>query len=130
VAPSPRIAGSQDKAHPYSFIQARSRLAPQWQRAAQAIEALPQLACPGGKAALEVTLHPSYLAKSYYPSNLIRKLGLFHLGSRAVHIIPSKVLAARAAETGKAQPAPVLYLAGSAKGLARLIPRIAAIRKW
>ena len=109
--------GMGEKAHPYSFLKARQRLAPQWQSAAKAIEALPALACPGGEAALEVTLHPSYLAKTYYPAGLIRELGLRHLGSRAVHIIPEKVVAARAEESGKAQPAPVLYLAGAADGL-------------
>lgn len=109
--------GMGDKAHPYSFPEARRRLAPHWKSAAKAIRELPDLACPGGEAALEVTLHPSYLAKSYYPTGLIRELGLRHLGSRAVHIIPQKVVAARAEESGKAQPAPVLYLAGAADEL-------------
>lgn len=115
IARPPR--GMGDKAHPYSFSEARRRLAPQWTKAAASIDALPKLALPCGQAALEVTLHPSYLAKSYYPSNLIRELGLLHLGSRAVHIVPNKVVAARAEESGKAQPAPVLFLAGSANAL-------------
>jgi len=106
-----------DKAHPYSFIEARRRLSPQWKSTARAIEFLPDLACPGGEAALEVTLHPSYLAKVYYPAGLMRELGLRHLGSRAVHIVPTKVVASRAEESGKAQPAPVLYLAGNADRL-------------
>ena len=75
------------------------------------------MACPGGEAALEITLHPSYLAKTYYPGELMRALGLYHLGSRAVHIIPDKVIASKAEESGKAQPAPVLYLAGDAERL-------------
>ena len=115
IARPPR--GMGDKAHPYSFAEARRRLAPQWKETAAAIEALPDLALPSGQAVLEVTLHPSYLAKSYYPANLIRELGLLHLGSRAVHIVPNKVVAARAEESGKAQPAPVLFLAGSADAL-------------
>lgn len=115
IARPPR--GMGDKAHPYSFSEARRRLAPQWQSAGAVIEALPDLALPCGQAALEVTLHPSYLAKSYYPANLIRELGLSHLGSRATHIIPNKVVAARAEESGKAQPAPVLFLAGAADAL-------------
>lgn len=109
--------GMGDKAHPYSFVEARRRLAPQWKATAKEIESLPDLACPGGEATLEVTLHPSYLAKSYYPSELIRELGLQHLGNRAFHIVPEKVIAARAEESGKAQPAPVLYLAGNAERL-------------
>ncbi len=115
IARPPR--GMGDKAHPYSFAEARRRLAPMWRSAAAAIDELPNLALPCGQAALEVTLHPSYLAKSYYPANLIRELGLSHLGSRAVHIVPNKVVAARAEESGKAQPAPVLFLAGSADSL-------------
>jgi hypothetical protein len=111
--------GMGDKAHPYSFSEARQKLAPQWKSTAKAIASLPELACPGGEAALEVTLHPSYLAKSYYPGELIRELGMHHLGSRAVHIVPDKVVAARAEESGKAQPAPVLYLAGNADRLVR-----------
>lgn len=110
--------GNGDKAHPYTFEQARRRLEQQWISTADAIESLPELACPGGQAAVEVTLHPSYLAKSYYPSHLIRELGLHHLGSRATHIVPDKVVATRTEESGKAQPAPVLYLAGDAKRLA------------
>lgn len=117
IARPPR--GMGDKAHPYSFIEARKRLEQQWKSTAQAINALPRLACPNGEAALEVTLHPSYLAKSYYPGELIRELGLHHLGSRAVHITPTKVVAARAEGSGKAQPAPVLYLAGDAEKLVR-----------
>ena len=119
--------GMGDKAHPYSFNEARRRLAPQWKSTAKAIESLPDLACPGGEAALEVTLHPSYLAKSYYPGELIRELGLHHLGSRAVHIVPHKVVAARAEESGKAQPAPVLYLAGNAD---RLVKFSIAAAQW
>jgi len=115
IARPPR--GMGDKAHPYSFSEAQRRLAPQWQASAAAIKALPELALPFGQAALEVTLHPSYLAKTYYPANLIRALGLSHLGSRAVHLIPSKVVTARAEESGKAQPAPVLYLSGDADAL-------------
>lgn len=115
IARPPR--GMGDKAHPYSFTEARRRLAPQWTKSAAAIEALPKLALPCGQAALEVTLHPSYLAKTYYPANLIRELGLSHLGSRAVHVVPAKVVTVRAEESGKAQPAPVLFLAGAADAL-------------
>jgi hypothetical protein len=109
--------GMGDKAHPYSFNEARGRLAGQWRSTAGAIASLPNLARPEGEAAIELTLHPSYLAKSYYPDALLQALGLRHLGSRAVHVAPDKVVAARAEASGKAQPAPVLYLAGDADRL-------------
>ena len=121
IARPPR--GMGDKAHSYSFFEARRRLAPQWTKTATEIKALPELALPLGQAALEITLHPSYLAKSYYPANLIRELGLWHLGSRAAHIIPNKVVAARAEESGKAQPAPVLFLAGVSRRARRIRPK-------
>lgn len=104
--------GSGDKAHPYSFIEARKRLTPQWTAARNHLHQLPELACPDGQATLEVMLHPSYLAKSYYPAHFVKALGLRHLGSRAVHLVPQKVVGKRAEDSGKAQPAPVLYLSG------------------
>lgn len=125
IARPPR--GMGDKAHPYEFYEARQRLAPQWQSAARDIKALPALACPGGEAVLEVTLHPSYLAKSYYPAHLMRELSLRHLGSRATHVIPDKVVSARAKELASAQPAPVLYVGGDAD---RLTSFAAEIETW
>lgn len=116
IARPPR--GSGDKAHPYDFFDARRRLVDQGLAAAEHIEALPELATPGGEAVLELTLHPSYLAKSFYPAALVRELDLRHLGSRAVHIVPQKVVSKRAIEQEKAAPAPVLYFGGDAERLA------------
>lgn len=125
IARAPR--GSGDKSHPYSFSEARRRLAGKWKETGATLRGLPDLACPGGDAAIELTLHPSYLAKSYYPGFLIRELGLLHLGSRATHIVPDKVVSSRAEERGQAQPAPVLYLGGS---LNRIVDFGAAISDW
>ena len=111
--------GMGEKAHPYEFEEARRRLAGQWRAAAGELTELPALARPDGQAVIEVTLHPSYLAKSYYPSALMRELDLRHLGSRAVHIVPDKIVSSRAIEQGKAQPAPVLYLGGDGARLAQ-----------
>lgn len=116
IARSPR--GMGDKAHPYDFLEARTRLAPQWRSAASDLESLPVLARPGGEAVIQLTLHPSYLAKSYYPAHLMRELSLKHLGSRATHIIPDKVVSKLAKEQGSLQPAPVLYVGGRVDRLA------------
>jgi hypothetical protein len=125
IARPPR--GMGDKAHPYDFTQARARLFPQFKSAGRAISNLPDLACPDGQAVLQVTLHPSYLAKSYYPSSFMRELNLKHLGSRAAHIKPEKVVSKRAQEADKAQPAPVLFLAGDAE---RLIKFSSRVQEW
>jgi hypothetical protein len=66
-----------------------------------------------------MTLHPTYLAKSYYPGTLIEELKLRHLGSRAVHIRPRKSATKKAVEDPRAQPAPLFYLAGSVDRISR-----------
>lgn len=101
--------GFGDKAHPYTFAEAIERLSPQLREVERGLGVLSDLACPGDDAVIGVTLHPAYLAKSYYPAHLIDELRLRHLGSRAVHIVPSKVAAG---EAERPQPAPLIYLSG------------------
>ncbi|MAN78376.1 MAG: peptidase S8 and S53, subtilisin, kexin, sedolisin [Rhizobiales bacterium] len=111
--------GFGDKAHPYTFNEAVQRLAPQLAEVRSGLAALTELACPGGDTVVGVTLHPTYLAKSYYPSNLIDELKLQHLGSRAVHITPSKVVTNKSANDPRPQPAPLIYLGGRRERLLR-----------
>jgi hypothetical protein len=102
-----------EKAHPYTFAEAKRNLVRQWMSVATGLQNLPELACPGGQTVVAMTLHPSYLAKSYYPKELIQELGLRHLGSRAVYLTqPSSNN-----KTERGQPAPMLYLAGSTDDL-------------
>ncbi|MCC0808820.1 S8 family peptidase [Methylobacterium sp. W2] len=115
IARPPR--GSGEKTHPYSFAEARELLAPQWQMTGERMRSLPALACPEDQAVVEITLHPTYLAKSYYPNNLVRDLNLRHVGSKAVHIEPHKRATLRAAEDGRAQPAPRIFLAGHRRSI-------------
>lgn len=109
--------GMGEKEHPYNFFEARELLAPQWAATGQSMRALPVLACPEDQAVVEITLHPTYLAKSYYPNNLVRDLNLRHIGSKAVHIEPQKRATIRAAEDGRPQPAPKIFLAGNRQSL-------------
>src|SRR3546814_21104917 len=90
IARPPR--GMGDKAHPYSFAEARRRLAPQWAETADGLAALPALACPAGEAALELTLHPSYLAKSYYPAKSFLELELIHLRTPPAQLVPQQLV--------------------------------------
>ena len=115
--------GSGDKAHPYTFAEARSRLAQQWATTSTAIGALPDLAKPDGQSVIAMTLHPSYLAKSYYPDNLLKALDLRHLGSRADHIRPSRLATKSSQDDERPLPAPLLYLSGSAAAIARFAER-------
>jgi hypothetical protein len=110
VHPIDLASGGGEKAHPYSLEEALSQVSPQLSRTAQAIEELPNLATPNGEAVISITLHPSYLAKSYHPSRLLRELGLRQVGSRENRVRPRQW-------TQKAQPdeplvAPELFVAG------------------
>lgn len=104
--------GFGEKAHPYTFSEAVERLVPQLESVRDELKDLPILACPSGEAVVGMTLHPTYLAKSYYPAHLIAELKLRHLGSRAVHIKPDRTTSERTADDHRSQPAPLLYLAG------------------
>ena len=121
----PRSSG--DKAHPYSFDEARELLAPQWQATGERMRSLPALACPDDQTVVEITLHPTYLAKSYYPGSLIHDLKLRHVGSKAVHIDPVRRATNTAVEDGRPQPAPKIFLAGDRGALERFS---AAVDTW
>ena len=95
------------------------------------------MACPEGDAVINMTLHPSYLAKSYYPSVLIHELGLRSVGSRAVHLIPEKITGAQGKPGREPRPFPALqlFLAGSldrlgawADGVSEWMPRDEALQ--
>nr|WP_316629694.1 S8 family peptidase [uncultured Brevundimonas sp.] len=109
--------GMGEKAHPYSFERAIERLTPQAASANAKLVALPDSAKPAGEAVIGLTLHPSYLAKSYYPSDLLRAVGLRHMGSRAVHIRPDKLVTQKSMEDERPMLAPLIYVAGDAERL-------------
>jgi len=83
------VAGAPKK-HPYTFAEARQRLAPKVKDTAKALDELPNDVCPRDQAVVLVTLHPTYLAKSYYPAELLKTYGLETIGSRAREVSPDK----------------------------------------
>lgn len=86
--PSP--SGGAPKRHPYSFGEAQKRLSPKVKLAARELAGLPEKACPGDQSVALVTLHPTYLAKTYYPADLLKTYGLDTVGSRAREVSPEK----------------------------------------
>ena len=77
-----------EKNHPYTLAQAQRALLPQIDATNQAFEDLPKQACPGDLAVAIVTLHPAYLAKSYFPRHLLQAANLESVGSRTTRIRP------------------------------------------
>ncbi|RJF85288.1 peptidase S8 and S53, subtilisin, kexin, sedolisin [Azospirillum cavernae] len=81
--------GNPDKQAPYTFFQAQSRLTPMLSAAVRSLDALPEKACPHDHAVMRMTLHPEYIAKSYFPGKLLTAVGLRAVGSRPRRILPA-----------------------------------------
>lgn len=69
------------KSHPYTVEQAQERLAPQLARTVEAMNSS-ELVAPDGVHVARFALHPAYIAKSYFPAQLLRLTGLEAVGSR------------------------------------------------
>jgi hypothetical protein len=74
----------------YTFGEAQARLAPRIRGMATEVMGLPAAACPHNESVAAVTIHPSYLAKSYFPRGLFETIGLKAVGSRPLQILPEK----------------------------------------
>lgn len=82
--------GGSEKHPPYTFGEARARLTPMVSRAVKAIDALPPEACPQDNAVVAITLNPEYIAKSFFPMELLDAVGLQSVGSRPKRVTPEK----------------------------------------
>ncbi len=106
IAPPSR---EMKKREPYGFNEARDRLVPMVHSVSEALDSLPERACPRDEAVAVLTLHPEYLAKSFYPGSLLRGVGLEAVGSRPRRVKPEKWT-----KKGKPEPAETteLFIAG------------------
>lgn len=95
-----------NKQNPYSFLEAKRRLAPKLSSLTEAVDSLPSAACPHDEAVGVITLHPAYLAKSYFPAALFQAVGLAPIGSRTQQIVPDK--GAKASKRKAAANTPLL----------------------
>lgn len=107
-----------DKKHPYTLAEAKATLIPQLEAANAVFSELPDDACPDDQAVARITLHPAYIAKSYFPRVLLQQAGLVSVGSRNRRIRPRKVVAKTApAEADTTE----LFVAGTRSALRRLV---------
>lgn len=83
-------SGSGPKAHPYSFAEARAKLVSDLKNVIGEIDSKQLNQCANGEIVVKFIQHPSYLAKSYYPSQLFKKFGIKDVGSRSVKVKPRK----------------------------------------
>ncbi|MCY4184986.1 MAG: S8 family peptidase [Rhodobacteraceae bacterium] len=85
-----RNLGGGPKYHPYTIDEAHRRLTKMANKAVNKIDQLPKEACPKDKAVISITLHPEYIAKSYFPNKLLQNIGVDVVGSRPRKIKPQK----------------------------------------
>lgn len=78
------------KAEVYTLAEARFRLTPQFSAAASNLDHLPAEACPRDFAVARLTLNPAFIAKSYFPTGLLRAVGLESVGSQTVRLTPER----------------------------------------
>ena len=79
-----------EKAHPYTLAEVRDVLAPRAVAVSEHLTSLPDLACPAGSAVALLTLHPTYLGRSYFPEELLLEMNAEAVGSRARELAPRK----------------------------------------
>lgn len=80
----------QEKAHPYNLDDAVERLTPQLRNTVAQLAELPPTTKPDGHTVALFTLHPAYLAKSYFPSRIMSEYGFVVVGSRGAVVKPTK----------------------------------------
>ena len=83
-------SGGGPKEAPYTFGEARKRLTPMVAEASSNLDDLPADACPRDEAVISLTMNPEFIAKSYYPIELIRDVGIKVIGSRHRKTTPEK----------------------------------------
>lgn len=102
--------GMEPKQLPYEPEVARQRMLPQIRGISQALDDLPDGACPNDQAVAVLALHPQFLAKSYFPTALLAAAGLRAIGSRSKTLTPDRWT--RKSEP-VATPTTELFVAGS-----------------
>ncbi|MDN3612621.1 hypothetical protein QWZ16_23785 [Vibrio ostreicida] len=83
-------SGGGEKKHPYSFSEARDRLVKNLSSVIEDIDLKPDVQCANGEVVIKFLQHPSYLAKSYYPTKLFNRYDIKDVGSKSLRIKPQK----------------------------------------
>lgn len=111
-----------DEPRPYPYSVSSRRVSKRVSDTLKVAEKLPKDATPDDEIVTAVTLHPSFLAKSYYPTSLLKDYSLKSLGSKEVFVKPE------AAVNKEQQQRPVstsvYYLAGKKTSFERLLSDI------
>lgn len=74
----------------YSAYEIKTRLLPQIEKLIEDSSSLTNELCPKDLTVGAVTLHPSFIAKTAFPTKFLRSLGGLNLGSKSTRVVPDK----------------------------------------
>jgi len=104
------------KPNPYTLQQQRQILHPALQSLTQLATSADLRCAPRGEICGKITLHPQFLAKSYFPQLLLRQSGLRLIGSRSALVRPRAMVRGTAIQAGASA---TLIVAGTSQGFTR-----------
>jgi hypothetical protein len=116
-------SGGGAKNPPYNFEAARARIATRMAAVASALRQLPPDAAPGGQVVAVMTMHPRYVAKSDFPTELLSTLGLRAIGSRSRTVKPEAWGIQKHPESALTED---IFVAGSKDGFANWAKEVSA----
>ncbi|CAM3304958.1 MULTISPECIES: S8 family peptidase [Yersinia] len=111
-----------DEPRPYPYSVSSRRVSKKVSETLKVAEKLPKEATPDDEIVTAVTLHPSFLAKSYYPTSLLKDYSLKSLGSKEVFVKPQS--AVNKEQEQRPVSTSVYYLAGKKTSFERLLSDI------
>lgn len=82
--------GGGPPAYPYTILDAQQRLTPMAESLYSAVNKLPANAKPAGRAIAAITMHPQFVARSYFPNRILQTFNAKVVGSRRVSITPDR----------------------------------------
>ncbi|ENN6804355.1 S8 family peptidase [Enterobacter ludwigii] len=111
--------GNGPKNKPYTYEENAPVIMRELQGVLKSMDALPDAVMPNGEAVAKITLHPAFLAKSYFPVLLFKKFALHSVGSKSVKVKPRKIVGGRGKHKDEFSSA-CIYVSGKVKNFLAL----------
>ncbi|HBW2209178.1 TPA: hypothetical protein MEL22_005559, partial [Klebsiella pneumoniae] len=111
-----------DEPHPYPYDISSRRVATKLANTLVEADELPADAKPNDTIVTALTLHPSFLAKSYYPKALLNDYGLTSIGSKEVFVKPE--IAVNKAQKTQSVSSSLYFLSGKKSSFEKLLADI------
>ncbi|HHL2711121.1 TPA: S8 family peptidase [Yersinia enterocolitica] len=113
----PLPKGRGGKNLPYTLSDVRENINPELDEIINNFQSLDERAKPRGESVFNLTLHPAFLGKSYFPEDILRASGLRDVGSRQLIIKPRK--ASRKSDEGKSLVTAQLFVSGGVEAVSK-----------